>query len=361
MAAGDFNASQLPKVLALQREIFVTGGRLGVRQNDPRVAMARAIFENQTAVPIPVMKNGKCTQVDVTWLKYCDTTTVDCGDGGYVFSCDITGAEGESVKQTLDPNICIEHSFTVNDDECNDAFTAEQKIAEGLVNAKLALESKLSQLILNQLYAGVTPATSYEGESPTGWDLTGTPYKYPSAATSRPLTLSQMYVMSQINRVNSPVMVGDGTWQADVNLAQFLNNQGGGVYNEAGLYGQWGKWYFDPINLNAVDAGVLNGKLLMIDPNNVLAWTTNEVMNDQPELYIASKGLYRWREPLMFVKSTNQQLYYDVYMQESCIEGANGVSPRKATKFRLQLRGGFHTGDATCHTGDDGTYLFAQA
>ena len=358
MAAGDFSASQLPNVLAKQQEIFLTGGRLGIRKNDPRVNAAKAVFENQTAVPLPIMKGDKCVGVEATFLKYCDDTVVDCADEAFVFSCDITGAEGESLKQEFNPNFCFQKSFTVNDNECKDAHTATEKIAEGIVNLKLALEAELSTFIINELYGSVSPASDYEGEAPAGWDLTGTPYEYPAAAATRALTLSQMYVISQINRIMNPVMIGDGTWQADVNLAQFLNNQGGAIYDEAGLYGQWGKWYFDPIALAGAGAGT--GKLIMFDPNSVLAWTKNDVTNLNPQLWLGSRDLTNWKEPLSFVKGRGMNLYYDAWMQEACIEGADGVSRRKGTKVQLILRGGFHVAQGVCNANDTGVYLFTQ-
>jgi len=360
MAVGDFSPSQMPKVLLIQKDIFLNGGRLNVDKNNPRVNTARAVLENQTARPVPVMTNGSCTAVDMTWLKYCDQSVVDCADGGYTFSCDITGAEGESVKQTLTPNICLEKKFSVNDDECNDAFTAEMKIAEGMINAKLAIETELSQVIAARLYAGISPASAYPGEEPPGWDLSGTPYQYPGDATKRPLTLSQMYVMSQINRITNPVLVGDGSWQADAYLAQFLNNQGGAIYNEAGLYGQWGRWYFDPIALMGLNNNV--GRLLMFDPNNVILWTKNDIPSSEmsPTMWLPSKSLSRWREPSLILKDANgSPLYYDAWMQETCIEGVSG-SRRKTYAFQLILRGGFNIGPNACNANDSGVYYFEQ-
>lgn len=360
MAAGDFSASQIPQVLTEVQNIFITGGRLNLRKNDPRLNTAKAVLENQTAVPLPVMTaDGKCTAVDMTWLKYCGSTGVDCADEDYVFSCDITGAEGESVKERLEANYCHEEKFIVRDDECNDLFPAVKKIAEGIANAKLKAEANLSAFMMAQLYAGISPASAYEGEVPEGWDLDGTPYLYPGTAIDRPRVLSEMYVMSQINQVTNPVYVADGTWQADVYLAQHLNNNGGAVVNEAGLYdGMGNKWYFDPIAMSTLNNDA--GRLIMFDPNNILAWFTNDVSNFEPEMWLSSKALTRWKEPTMYLRDRNgNPLYYDVYMQEDCIEGVNG-KPRKVYKFKLTLSGGFHIGPNACNANDTGVYYFAK-
>ena len=355
MSAGDFSASLLPNVLAKQQEIFVNGGRLNINRNDSRLGAAKAIIQNQTARPLPVMTGDKCTGVEVSWLKYCDQSVLDCDDNGYSFSCDITGTEGESVKETLAPNICIVKRFAVNDDECKDLYDITEKIAEGMANAKLAISAELSKRVIAALYAGASPASAYVGEEPDGWDLGGSVYEYTAIATDRPLTLAQMQVMTTINRVQNPVLIADGTWQADQYLATFLNNNGGAVYNEAGLMGQWGKWYFDPIGM-AANTGSGNGKIIMVDPNNVLLWTKNDVLNDSPKLWLAAKSLTNWREPLSYL---GNNIKLDAWMQEACMEGANGMR-RKTFAFELILRGGFYIGPNACDSNDSGVYYFEK-
>ena len=136
MAAGDFSASQMPLVLLKQTRIFLGGARVNSQRNDSRLQTVKAVLENQTARPIPVMTGRECTGVKITWLKACDESVVDCADGGFTAVCDITGPEIESVAETLPNNLCLSKSFTVTDDECNDLFTYEDKMAEALLNAK---------------------------------------------------------------------------------------------------------------------------------------------------------------------------------------------------------------------------------
>ena len=61
MAAGDFSASQMPLVLLKQNRIFLGGARVNSQRNDSRLQTVKAVLENQTARPIPVMTGRECT------------------------------------------------------------------------------------------------------------------------------------------------------------------------------------------------------------------------------------------------------------------------------------------------------------
>ena len=357
MAAGDFSASQMPLVLLKQNRIFLGGARVNSQRNDSRLQTVKAVLENQTARPIPVMTGRECTGVKITWLKACDEAVVDCADEGFTAVCDITGPEIESVAETLPNNLCLSKSFTVTDDECNDLFTYEDKMAEAMLNAKYQIEKELSERILAAMYAELFPASSYPGEEPPGWDLSGDPYLYPGEAALRPLTLSQMYVITQVNNIVNPIVIGDGTWQADQIVAQSGNNNGGMVYNEASLFNQWGKWYFDPVSLMAVGDGV--GKLLMFDPNNVILWSKNDVEHTDVRPF-GDGDKYSWKEPSLYLKYKNgTPIYYDAWMQLACVIGVNNRR-RLAAKVQLIFTGGFAVGPATCVTGDTGILYFEQ-
>lgn len=357
MAAGDFSPSQMPLVLSKQQRIFLGGARINSQRNDSRLQTVKAVLENQTARPIPIMTGQECTGVKIAWLKACDTTVVDCADGGFTPTCAITGPEIESVAQTLTNNLCLKSSFSVNDDECNDLFTFEDKLAEAAINAKYQIERELSERVLAAMYAELFTASSYPGAEPPGWDLSGDPYLYPGEAAVRPLTLSQLYVMTQVNNIINPVIVGDGTWQADAILANAGNNNGGMVYNESSLYGQWGNWYFDPVALMAVGgAGV--GKAIVFDPNNVLLWSKNDVQTMNPVLL--ADDLYSWKEPSLYLKNKNgTPIYYDAWMKITCGLSTNGKR-RKFVSVEYTFSGGFAVGPATCTAGDTGIMYLEQ-
>jgi hypothetical protein len=166
-----------------------------------------------------------------------------------------------------------------------------------------------------------------------------------------------MFSTIEDNAIPNPIIIGDGMWRKDVHLSKFLNKQGGAVYDEEGLYGEFGRWYFDSRNMKNLNNDY--GRLIVFDPNNVVFWTKTQWDNPAPKLFGAN-DLWVWREPLMNIKNPDgSPMYIDARMKYTCVEGDNG-NIALAANVELKLVGGFAIGEATCVPGDKGIHYYAM-
>ena len=354
MPAGTFTASNMPDVLLKQHLLF-DKGRLNVQRKNPRINSAKAVFENQTFRTELVMTGTECTGVKVAWLKVCDDVVVD--NSVTPMSCILGGAESESVGATIAPNFFFYKDFVVTNKQCNDLYTYEDKMAENMLKYKIFLEEQLNKKVNATLLGAAMPASDYDGVLPIGWTEDDPAFVFPYGESISDKTLSEMLVIADMSNIESPVWIGDATWQASTTLAKYGNNQGGEVHDTSGLLTEMGNFYFDAKTMNLIGADY--GKIIGFDPGNVGIWTINEYDNEVPQPF--GDGVkWVWREQSMNLKDQNgNPIFFDAIMESSCIIGNNGM-PRLSTKVRLVLRGGVVVGPGECNDADTGIIYMKQ-
>jgi hypothetical protein len=354
MAAGDFTASTMATVILKQEEMFA----------DPRsnrelqypLESAKALLENQLVRfdKATVLKDRKCVQVKATFLKACRDNTEDLTDEeNDLADCEFDGEQIESDAVTFEANKAWRERFVVWDDDCNDTYTFEDKMAYALAVGTLNLEKRISTDVLAFLHASAM-ANRYTGTYGT---IAGTVTNFP-ANEWVPDLLAEMDITATFNEIKNPILLTGTNFRNAIYNAQ---------YNFANLdqkdqklkFDAW-RWYSDP---RTVDSTIGAKATIMFDAGAAAFWAKNEFTNLAPQTLaqdtigfaLPSRNL-KYRDG-----NTMVDVMFDVYMKRDC--KIVQVGPRKVRRYgtfvEIMSTYGIQLGPEDCD-GGSGVLEFVQ-
>lgn len=316
MAAGDFTASQLNKIMLKAEEMW-TNSALALSLT-PHAEAAIALLENQTATIQGMEDKEKDNIVKVTWVSPCAIAVQDC-----TTNCTLTGAEAETKSKEYTLDNCKEVTFSVDAETLRtNTYNYDEVVAPLMAKAINSLDEYLAQQTIVNLkaFAGINQA-------PSPWT-----YNTGTSATDVPDSdwnlnmVAHLLNQSDLNNMDNPYFIESGSlWIPWTNA--ILN--GGNLDGKGDLERMQalnGKFYFD--RRNFAKAGVTED-LFMINPGAVVM--ANKTRNpDSPQVFGGTIQQTRYTTASRSLPGIN----YDVFYQLSC-STVNGKERIKHT-FKIQ-------------------------
>lgn len=339
-----FSASQLFNVQSKLDEMF-SGPRFNAHLNKP-VPTLIAALTRQTAKFSPILTETRETRgVEVSFLT-SDLTVID-GTVTPVASCDIAGDQAASDKITLLPTEDLYVEFTVMDDQVNDKFTIEDKMAEMMARAMSELRLKWNNKLLAYFNANTMTPVVRAGDG----TLAGNVIQVAKATLSSAEYIATVQAIAEENYLyNSFVLSGRMFW-VEKYKAMFKSAACCGV--DALFDGPF-DIHFD---LRNIDSIVGTDAVLLIDPGTYAIWPHNDLLNDTPEERANDTVSFRMKDPILKFSDggSMKPVFYDVIVQKKCIISQDETPYRErwGTSTRIHLRwgkalapdpGGFGTG-----------------
>jgi hypothetical protein len=341
MAAGNFTASTMKPILARLNEMWLDPATK--RDYISPIDSFKAIADNQQLRLNPIIVGGDCRGYEVTWLKPgCDNeaTDIDSEDD----FCEIDGTELESVKKVYDVTNAVTTDFKVWDDDCKDTFTFQDKVAEGMYQAEIALEKKLNTASILFLNASIDDNTHVVGNAE---NVAGAGTYFP-AADWTPELMGQLAEILAVNKVAAPILLtGTNMWNAHFNASYNALNTTG--KDQMGKLMHFPNWYFDPLTLD----GALSEKATFgFDPGVVGFLNKNFWANRSPINTLDKNNTHIWSFPARNLKykdgSSMKPVIIDAMWQRVC--KTTSGRPVWGTIYKFFLRYEMVTSPADCNS-----------
>ena len=286
----------------------------------------KAVLANQTAKFTEFDDHRKDKMLGIMFIDPCGALVRDCS----IPSCDITEAELSTDRLDIEPNICKEIGFSINEDKLRkNNYNLEDIYAEGIASRLNAMDEYLSTHVLAGLKASAGVNVSPD---PYTWDNAKKTTLVPSAKYGLDL-IPDMINDSLLNKMGGVYFIDNGSLWKDFFKAQI--NQGNGEGKGDKAMTDAVKMYFDQFNFGRAS---LTESTFMISNSAVALKTTNKFAPTMVELN-GKVGQTRYR-----LKSPNLEgIEYDVVYQLSCNENGEIVHT-----WRIYLHGFFATNPKGC-------------
>lgn len=325
-----FTASQLYNAQDKLDQMF-TGARFNAHLNKPVPSLIAAL-ERQTARFNPIMTTTRQTRsVEVSFLKGA-MTVVDAGITP-VDSCDIGGDQGSSDKITITADEDIYVEFTVMDDQVNDMFSVEEKLAERMAMAMSELRLKWNNKILAWWNSNIMLPVIKSGDG----TLSGSVIQVPKATLSSADYIATVQALANENDIYNSFLVSSRMFWIEKYKAMFKSQA---CCSVDALFDGPFDIVFDMKNLDSI---VGTNAVLLIDAGAYAVWPTNDFFNDKPEERTADSMSFRLKDPILqFADGGSMKpVYYDVIAQKKCvISDESPAHERWGTSFRIHKRFG---------------------
>jgi hypothetical protein len=279
----------------------------------------------QTSKIQALMAGADCKGFEVAWATECsplkDSTCEAMPTG-----CGITATtEMEIEKQLYDPKCPLSEEFIVNDNICNNIFSAAEAIAFGLGNAVVNLDARLNRKFYTAMKANATPNTFPD---PIG-TVVGTHTDVTSGLWTADI-LVQMAIEAQFTGIKNPIFF-DGTnltvVRALAPYRAFNSNEASG----AKIFEDFGGMLVvdDPTDALAATS---RKSTFVVDMDGVVMLSKIKDLGDQPVEIDQSLNLYHWS-----VRSPLTNVLYQVEYQKTCAGRKDG-SLEVATNHVFNVR-----------------------
>lgn len=332
MAAGDFTASTLYNVQRRMSDMF-GGQRQNAHLNLPSPTLIAALTK-QTARFDPIQTQTRQTRgVEVSFLKR--TITVNDAADTPVTSCTIGGAEGESDKITMTPTEDLWTEFSVIDQDVNDIYSFEEKVADGfarsMVNLRLAWNNKLLAWFNSNI---ATTPTIRTGDG----TLNGNVIEVAKATMNTAEYIATMAAIAAENDMYSPFIISGRIFWVPKYAAQFKS---AACCSLDAIFDGPFEIFFDIKNIDSI---VGTDSVLMIDPAAYAIWPHNHIQSDTPVREAADTLVWRQPDPILQFADGGilKPVYYDVIAQRKCVinQADTPDAERWGTNFRIHMRWG---------------------
>lgn len=286
----------------------------------------KAVLANQTARFVEFDDHRKDKKLGIIFVDPCGAVVRDCSTS----SCEITENVLSSDRLDLEPNICKEIGFSINEEELRtNQLDFADFYASGVSTRLNALDEYLSTHVLAGLKASAGVNVSPE---PYTWDNAQKTTNVASANYNLDL-IPDMVNDSMLNKMGGVYFIDNGSLWKDFFKANINNGNADGKGAKAMT--DVVKMYFDQFNFGR--AGIAEDTF-MISNSAVALKTTNKFAPTMVELD-GKVGQTRYR-----LKSPNLEgVEYDVIYQLSCNEDGDIVHT-----WRFFLRGFFATNPKGC-------------
>lgn len=324
---GDFSPSVMGDIIIKEQNMLNGEGRTLSELNQSIVAGA-SILAHQDPEIIERFEGQKCISAKVVALRATDNALSETSDTPCVIpSSDQLGSESLTLEKELLTNPYL---FTINESQCNNAFSWDDRMTYNLMKGKALLEVALSKKLVALAATNAdVPLTDWFAKT-TG-TVVGNSFNVATADFTSDLYADLMYA-SQITDMNNMLLVNGVNFYHDTFLAKYK-----GIAccdNDAVLTGSPYSVAFD---LKNVDSTLGAKTSLAIDKNALLFWSSPAFTNMTPEL--KSNDTYVWSDVLPRLKyMANGQMndiYVDVRAQKVCLDGHTDMQ----WNFEMTLRG----------------------
>lgn len=285
----------------------------------------KAVLANQTAKFVEFDDWRKDKKLGIAFIDPCGASVRDC----VTDNCDISEGELSSDLLEIEPNICKEIGFSINEEKLRkNMFNLEDLYAEGVSTRLNALDEYLSTHVLAGLK---TSAGTNVSPDPYTWNNVAKTTVVPSANYNVGL-VPDLVNDALLNKMGSVYFIDNGSLWKDFYMAQV--NVGNLDGKGADALTKQVKMYFDQFNF--AKAG-LTESTFMVSNSAVALKTTNKFAPSMVELG-GKVGQTRYR-----LKSPNLQgIEYDVVYQLTCENG------EIIHTWRFYLRGFFAQNPKGC-------------
>ena len=314
--AGTYTASARAARLLIETEIMGDASRMSELKM-PIVA-GQAILMNQDPhiEEINLGKGKKCINAKVVNIRSASTLRAN-----KTLACTIlAGPEAGSDSLTLTKEVLTKPAaFTILDNQCDNEFDFNKKLAYQGLKAKIDLEVELTKVLIALAAANADVPTAAWFETPG--TVVADAYEVTTANFGSNL-IADALAASMIAKMPNSIILNGRNLFNDAILAQYKGAaccDNDSILNSQNYF----QLYWDLLNMDAV-LGV--GYSLVMDKNSLVFWSSPNYTNMAPELQTGD--VYAWVETLprltYYMNGAQQPIYVDVRAQKVCQLDAYG-------------------------------------
>lgn len=335
---GVFTPSVMLDVKRKSSELFTSDRSF--RELEKPIQVAAAILGQQDVALEPTLQRGVCVGMSVMFQRSCDIAVIDCETD----ACKITGPEIATEAISYTPNGCIETSFTVLDEACdNNHFTFADNFARAKAKGFVELEAKIAEKVASFLFSSAD--TVLQADVDAHMDAAATVEGGNNIAIAENLWESELladieYLANQFDMMNTIKVTGKN-FHTEKILSQYksvaccTNSE---ILNDPNY-----SLIFDTRNLDSTLSGRYT---FVVDPGAIVFWSTKKHKTPTPTNLDGNTGA--WYETLPRLtynnRGTQEPVYVDMLSQRSCTgEGQWG------TTVRMKVTYGLHKGPDDCN------------
>jgi len=322
----DITKTVLLRLNAKAEEIWGTETSLANSQK-PQTEAVKAILANQTATFQNFDNWTKDRKLGISWIDPCGAVVRDCTP--VADSCEIEEDELSTDMVEVEPNVCKEIGFSINEDKLRtNEYDLETFYEAGMRTRIDALDEYLSTHVLAGLKAN---AGTNVDPQPYTWDNVAKTTKVPAASYNVGL-IPDMINDALMNKMGGVYFIDNGSLWKDFYLAQINAGNADGKGNQT--LTQQVRMYFDQFNFGRAGLSestfMIANSAVALKTTNKFAPTIREIGGDvqQTRYRMASRNL--------------PGVEYDVVYKLTCVDGEI-----KHT-WRIFLRGFFAANPKGC-------------
>lgn len=337
--AGTLTCGDLFAVMGKMEQIWVDN-RVNAEYM-PEAEVVKAILENQTAKIGDITgKQDKNKKIKITWISDCNVEAEDC-----TTECLPTGPELGIDCQELEPTICKEANFSVNEDTLRAVtYSKEEFIARAMLKRLKVLDEESAAAVVAFLEnsEGVSVFDGDQG------DIVGSAVGASYIAIDPSLWTADLIgyfkLVAKMNKFGTPYMIHGNnlyisSWKAESEAA---NADGKGNLNKFNQL----KQYWDPFNMEGVFTPDSPSSFLL--DKGAVAFGAKWQYDETPTDY--GKEGQRWS----IASKTLPGVRYDVHYNLDC------VNREIIHKFNIISKGGIYLTPKGCTGTDTGIIRFAK-
>lgn len=287
----------------------------------------KAILNNQTATFANFDDWTKDRKLGISWIDPCGAVVRDCDNTN---NCVIVEGELSTDMQEVEPNVCKEIGFSINQDKLRtNMYNLDDLYQVGMKSRLDAMDEYLSTHVL----AGLKAATGTNvSPDPYTWNNAAKTTNVPTAAYNLGL-IPDMINDSLLNKMGGVYFIDNGSLWKDFFLANVNKDNAEGKGNKA-MVDLLEKMYFDQFNFGK--AG-LSESTFMVSQSAVALKTTNKFAPTMEEIGgDVQQTRYRIDSPNL------EGVQYDVVYRLTC------VNSEIFHTWRIYLRGFFAVNPKGC-------------
>lgn len=230
-------ATKILDARAAAEEAWADSQAVKSRRYMPPLKTVGTILSQQTARLEPLKSRRNCGTMKVGWKALCQgTPSITTGITKInTFLCDIVGTGSNTAVATYTMDTAITSSgFEIEDDDCENLYTTEQLLTDGLLLQHKEIVEKLNEFVMSKLvsFAG---ANNYLGNglvTDAGGDL----YKVSSYDANAATLVPYLLRAADINKMSDPfVFTGDALYNN-----KYVDAKQKGTAADKGYWDMWG-------------------------------------------------------------------------------------------------------------------------
>lgn len=201
----DFTATTLPAFQVALEEVFL-GGRTTLERSVPPMT-AQRLLEEQTATTTPIIRNNVCIATQVDYLHVDSVVIPTATTSAPAVNCVIPAGDGlSSAEKTYTPNLYIQETILVNDQDCDNFFKTTQKVAHLFASTMAKMAQSLNEHLIAQLVL-LKDTPTFVGNGTLNVDV----IDYPAADFLNPDLLADWRLIASRNFLASNYLILNGT------------------------------------------------------------------------------------------------------------------------------------------------------